>query len=376
MRQIIAFVLLLSMPLLAYTPSSEAEISILTCSSGKEIYKIYGHSAIRFQDKAGGKDFVFNYGMFDFSAPNFVLRYLQGQNNYLLGVETFKRFNRRYELGGENVTEQVLNLDSAETNTLYKALTLNAKDENRTYLYNVFYDNCATRVYKIIENNIEDGVKWEKECQDYSFRTSMHRYNHIMPFSQMGIDMVFGTKADKTISCMEQMYLPELLMEGVSQAKIHDQKPLIKETRILLVGKEIHNNKELYIFNLAFILILALALAVRFKAPRFIRVYRIILYSILGLMSLVVSFIAFFSIHPTVLPNLSLIWINPLWLIFAVLMILQKVPKIKTQKLLNAWSVIMAIYLITGLAGLFYIHYGFIYIISTIVILSFHRLRS
>ncbi|MFY7861788.1 MAG: DUF4105 domain-containing protein, partial [Chitinophagales bacterium] len=45
------------------------QFSILTCDQGDEIYSTFGHSAIRYQDSSNGIDWVYNYGLFDFSDP-------------------------------------------------------------------------------------------------------------------------------------------------------------------------------------------------------------------------------------------------------------------------------------------------------------------
>lgn len=363
--------LLISFSSWAYTPSPEAEISILTCSPGKEIYKIYGHTAIRYQDN--GRDIVFNYGLFSFDEPHFIWRYLQGKNYYLLGVESYKRFIRRYEQGGERVTEQTLNLTNDETQTLYNALIKNAKPENRKYLYNVFYDNCATRAYKIIEDKLEGDINWQYHCKEASYRELLHQHNHPMPFSQMGIDIVFGTQADELCSCREQMFLPLLLKDELETALKSNGKPLLKETQTLIEGQKIHNNEEIILFNLIFSLLLAIAIYARFVNRKLLKAYRILIYLLVGLLSFVVCFIAFFSIHPTVLPNLNLIWMNPLWLFFAIRLIVLKRYNITWQKILNTWSVLIAIYLILGIFGVYYIHYGLIYILTTLLILSYKK---
>lgn len=371
---ILVLLSLIAPSLKAFTPSESAEISILTTSPGKEIYKIYGHTAIRFQDKEKGKDIVYNYGMFSFDEPHFILRYLQGRNFYLLGREPFKRFNNRYAIGGEYVTQQTLNLSHDELKILLDALEHNARPDNREYLYNVLYDNCATRVYDIVENNLAGGVQWNESCEAASFRELLHSCNKVMPFSQMGIDIVFGPKADKTTSCKEQMFLPAKLMDGFAKAKKSNGEALIRETHTLLEGRKIHNNTEIIVFNIVFALLLVFALWTRFKLPNLLPGFRIVVYSLVGILSLVVFFIAFFSIHPTVLPNLNLIWINPMVLAFAIILLKKKEPSILLQKILNLWSILISLYLILGLAGVYYIHYGLIYIISTLVIISYKRL--
>ena len=61
----------------AFPLSKEAEISILTCSPGTELYSLFGHTAIRVYDSSNHTDLVFNYGTFDFSTPHFYLKYAQ-----------------------------------------------------------------------------------------------------------------------------------------------------------------------------------------------------------------------------------------------------------------------------------------------------------
>ena len=52
-------------------------VSLLTCAPGTEIYELFGHTAIRYENPAEGKDLVFNYGIFSFNTPNFVLRFVK-----------------------------------------------------------------------------------------------------------------------------------------------------------------------------------------------------------------------------------------------------------------------------------------------------------
>lgn len=39
-------------------------LSLLTCAPGEEIYSLFGHTAIRYEDPVNGIDAVFNYGLF------------------------------------------------------------------------------------------------------------------------------------------------------------------------------------------------------------------------------------------------------------------------------------------------------------------------
>lgn len=60
-------------------------ISLLTCASGGEIYSLFGHTAIRYENFTRRIDAVFNYGVFSFNVPNFALRFALGETDYHRG---------------------------------------------------------------------------------------------------------------------------------------------------------------------------------------------------------------------------------------------------------------------------------------------------
>ena len=65
------------------------QISLLTCGPGKEVYSLYGHTAIRFHDVRNQQDLVINYGMFSFAQKNFILRFIFGLTDYEMGIIPF-----------------------------------------------------------------------------------------------------------------------------------------------------------------------------------------------------------------------------------------------------------------------------------------------
>ena len=90
------------------------QFSLLTCSPGTEIYSLFGHTAIRYQNFTKSKDLVFNYGMFSFSSPNFIYRFVKGETDYQLGVNDIRSFKAEYMFRGSAVYQQVLNLTYSE----------------------------------------------------------------------------------------------------------------------------------------------------------------------------------------------------------------------------------------------------------------------
>ena len=92
-------------------------LSLLTCAPGEEIYSLFGHTAIRYEDPANGIDAVFNYGLFSFNTPNFILRFSLGETDYQLGATDYARFAAEYAFDGRSVWQQTLNLSKKKRNS-------------------------------------------------------------------------------------------------------------------------------------------------------------------------------------------------------------------------------------------------------------------
>ena len=62
--------------------TDSVRVSLLTCAAGGEIYSLFGHTAIRYENYTRGIDAVFNYGMF-------IFRFALGETDYQLGVTDY-----------------------------------------------------------------------------------------------------------------------------------------------------------------------------------------------------------------------------------------------------------------------------------------------
>ena len=82
------------------------KVSLMTCAPGTEIYALFGHTALRYEDTARGEDWVFNYGMFSFNTPRFIYRFVKGETDYELGVTRYPYFEGSYAMRGSSVYQQ------------------------------------------------------------------------------------------------------------------------------------------------------------------------------------------------------------------------------------------------------------------------------
>lgn len=97
-------------------------LSLLTCAPGEEIYSLFGHTAIRYENPSQGIDIVFNYGLFSFNTPNFILRFSLGETDYQLGATDYSYFAGEYAFFGRSVWQQTLNLTNKEKVELIRLL--------------------------------------------------------------------------------------------------------------------------------------------------------------------------------------------------------------------------------------------------------------
>jgi hypothetical protein len=286
-----------------FDPMDSVEVSLLTCSPHEEIYSLYGHSALRWHE--GQTDLVFNWGMFSFSKPYFVLRFVFGLTDYELAAYPFDRFWPYYQRWGSSITEQVLNLTNDEKRQLQKLLAENLEPENRVYRYNFFYNNCSTKPRDVVEKSINGQVIYN-EREDYtpSFRDMVRECNRNHLWSKYGNDMLLGLKADMKTNRSEQEFLPMNLMQDFAHAQIYkdgEYRPLVKEQRMLVMPgvQQIEPDFILTPTELALILlVISLAIALyEWKRKKIAKWYDVLLMTVQGLAGIVLT-VMIFSQHP------------------------------------------------------------------------------
>lgn len=341
----------------AFNPKT-LQISLLTCSPGKEVWSLFGHTAIRFKNEQtntydGNIDIVVNYGMFSFNQPNFVPRFVLGKTDYQMGIIPMELFMNEYAYENRGVTEQVLNLSEKDKEAIAKALLVNYQPENITYRYNFFYNNCTTKARDLIVDHLSSKVTYNNKVANVSFRELTHRYNAVDKWAQLGDDLLLGMKADSPTNRSEQQFLPNNLMYDFATAT-YNGKPLVSKTNQLLTITP-HKEKSgeidytpifppspmLCIIIFTFIAFIINLIEVK-KVVAF-RLWDALLMLITGLMGVVFT-IMIFSEHPCVSANGLLLIFNPLSLFFLY-------PTMKKDKTLkkNLWWRLWAVLIVVGL---------------------------
>lgn len=328
----LCFVLFLFLPFQAKANGMDSvRISLLTCSPGQEIYSLFGHTAIRYEDPARGMDVVFNYGMFSFNTPNFVWRFVKGETDYELGVTEFPYFQAEYVLRGSSVSQQTLNLLPEEKQQLWNILAENYLPENRVYRYNFFFDNCTTRARDKIEESIEGIIDYDKDERELTYRDIVHQYTKGYGWSEFGIDLCLGSKADEPADYRQKMFAPFYLLHAAGSARIipasGSERPFVQETVEIVRGSDtaLPEENAFRISPMTFaLLILLITIGISVYGVRKNKMlwgWDILLFGAAGLTGCVIAFLVFFSVHPAVSPNYLLLVFNPVHLFYLPFMI-------------------------------------------------------
>ena len=331
----ISLFLALLFPVKSQNPFSDSTVvSILTCSPGPAVYARYGHTGLRFFDPQTRNDVVFNYGMFSFSEDNFILKFVKGHTYYQLAAEHTVSFMYQYEARNSSITEQILNLTPDERKRIIDLVLENYKPENRTYLYNFVFDNCATRPFYKISEGIAGEVIIDTLANRQTFRQWVAKYVGTDKWLMFGIDLGFGSDADKMCTPEQSLFLPEILMEHLNSAKIIDpegERNLVSAVSVLVNAKkgiDISRISFSPVFvNTLILIILSLLTILTFKNQKGLKWITFILLIISGLVGVLLAFLMFISIHPLVHYNWNILWLNPLNLIAACLLFSDKFKK-------------------------------------------------
>jgi hypothetical protein len=335
--------LLLSFGVKALQLSPQAQISLITVSPGAELYSMYGHSAIRVLDPTQSMDVVFNYGTFNFNTPNFYVKFVQGKLPYQLSAGYYQDLVNHSMEDNRSVYEQVLNLTLPEKQAVMNFLENNYLPENRSYLYDFFHDNCATRIRDVFGKNMPQRLQYKKEKpgKPLSFRQMVGIYQAPHPWVDLGVDLVMGLPSDRLTDSLAYMFLPDYLLMGFNQAKVlgpptaalgtgTDVQPFVKEINQVFKASAPPTGSTLItptvFFWLLFVLV-ALTTFWQLKQRKTGYSLDILLFALTGLLGCILLFLWFGTDHQSFTQNLNILWAFPLHLPVAFLLLRHRKPE-------------------------------------------------
>ena len=336
MKKTILLLLVLLMSYVQELVSQEipnVEVYLLTCGPGTATYSIYGHSALRIVIPEKKSDLVYNWGVFDFSAPNFAWKFAKGRLEYMLGVYPYEKFLEDYHYEKRWVISQKVNIEQVEIERLFTLIAENLKPENIRYRYDFFYDDCSTRIRDIFEKSVGDKLLYppdEVKRQLPTFRDKVGEYQKKYPWMNFGVDLLMGAPSDKRASLRDRMFLPIDLQNGLSALVINrngKMVPLLQNPDIVLnfeapLIKEKLFSSPIFLFSLLLIVLLILTAILRGKTVN--NSIDIIFFALFSILAVMMIFFNFFTDHQQLRWNLNIIWLNPFIIVCLACLIFNK----------------------------------------------------
>jgi hypothetical protein len=303
----------------AQADTSHLRISLLTCGTGDEVWSTFGHTAIRVTDSVKGTDMAYNYGTFAFS-DDFALQFMRGKLLYYLSFYPYENFLEEYLDEKRSVEEQVLMLDGIKKQELYVFLQENAKEENKYYKYDFFFDNCATRIRDVFPKSLDKDFKFGETIaakERLTYREIINQYYYRKHWERFGINLLLGKPIDKQMSNEDIMFLPDYLKDGIGNATV-DGKKIAGESVPVLPGsakKPAGLNEPFIVMLIVALLTIAGLLIKPLKLLGNIMSFLVLFVS--GLLGFLILVMWFGTDHQGCADNFNLLWALPINLVFA-----------------------------------------------------------
>lgn len=326
-----------------------SEISIVTAGPGTELYEAFGHSAIRIKDPVLRLDLIYNYGMFDFNAPNFYGNFVKGKLLYKLGRYEFKYFLEEYKRQNRWVKQQILNLDQKQKQAFFLFLEKNVQPKNASYHYDPYYNNCATKLRDITTSILGEKVTFHDSHleKNQSLRQLMSKEIPWNTWGSLGINVALGNTLDKKATPNQYMYLPDYVFSAFKNATLfinNQPESLVKKEETILEFKELEQ-KILFLNPFLIFSILAfIGLYITysdFKNKKRTKWIDFMLFFCTGIIGVIIIFLWFFTNHATTPNNFNFLWAFGPNLVIAFLFL-----KENQQKWVQKYVLLLLIFLI------------------------------
>lgn len=347
--------------------SEDAEVSLITVGPGPTLVDCFGHSALRVKDPALNLDKAYNYGIFDTTESGFYLRFAAGTQQYMVAAYEFIRFFDNYRSQNRWVTEQVLNINLEEKQAIFEFLENNILPQNRLYLYDQFFDNCATKLRDIPKSVLGDRLVFNDDhiTEEATYRDLVDENSFNHPWMDLGIDIGLGNVVDRKADVEARMYLPDYVLSGYNHATIKrngQEVPAIKATKQLFESDYYEQKQEKLSPTLLFSVIALIVIILTVKdwlTKKRSRWLDFTLFFITGLIGLIVLLLWVATHHTTTINNLNVLWAFAPNLIIAFFM-LKKEPK--------KWLMVYARFLVILLIAMTFVWIGKLQVYNTALI--------
>lgn len=183
-------------------------VSVVTFGPGDAVHQYFGHNALVIEGVEMPQPTVFNYGMFTFG-PDMLSQFLRGRLKFWLGLSELQRTVAQYAAANRDVRVSELNLTPQQTRVVLGRLLRDARPENRSYLYDHYFDNCSTRVRDVLDGALRGQLRraWSGRAR-FTLRQDTMRHTQHDAFTEWAMMLALNSSVDRPQSQWNQAFLP------------------------------------------------------------------------------------------------------------------------------------------------------------------------
>lgn len=325
----------------------EMEFYLITGGPGSLIWENFGHSAILLTTP-DSFPVAYDWGIFSFD-DSFFVNFAFGRLYYEAWA-TYGDYRIESLISDDrSVTALRLELDENQKKNLLSFLMYSTKEENKTYLYDYFKDNCATRprdIYSwLTEGEFEEILK--STPSEETLRETVERHLSLSTFPvAWTISYLLGPDTDKEESMWEACFLPSTLNSSIKEYQNSKDEIIYSSKNRNPVPDKWSLKARSIIMGILLVSISLLPLTKKRWIERCCDTVQGILFFFFGVLSSVLLFLMLFTIHNVTKGNINYLIISPLCLISSLLHFASLSKKRKNKAILINSGVMLALSLI------------------------------
>lgn len=188
-------------------------IELYTMGSGDDLFEAFGHSALCVIDDDFPRGACYNYGTADFSEPEKIfLDVLRMRAVFFVARMPLPLMLQAYVEDDRTIYRQKLELPPGAAEALAARLENDLLPENRSYVYNHYRDNCATRLRDHLDA-VSGGALGQGTNRPYgpTYRELTQRGFAASLWLLAGMEVLVGRAVDTRPTVWQAMFLPEVL---------------------------------------------------------------------------------------------------------------------------------------------------------------------
>ncbi len=300
------------------TAFPDIEINLITAETGSPVYSYFGHTGLEVILDEERASLFFDYGNFSFS-DGFYSKFIRGLLLYNVFLSNGDARISYFTADDRTVYRTPLNISTKMKNAVYQFLSYNIKEENNTYLYDYYQDNCSTRVRDIYNEATNNGFKaWaESIYRKTTLRREANKYLDKSPVISFTLNFLEGPSIDRPVSLYDECFLPETLMHAI-EAYEEEESEVIHRSESRRSYRSLSLEASTLLFSVALYLTSLLFYSSRIKFfNRLMDIALSAIYIYLSVLSALLIAMMLFTNHSVTYFNANFLYANPLIIIMA-----------------------------------------------------------